>query len=69
MIVCLGKSADVKTGDLPGEDARRCARQESEPPYELRSGVTPVERRAAGKRMGGDHEPRKDTSASPGSTG
>lgn len=50
MIVCLGKSADVKTGYLSGQEARRCARQESEPPYELRSRVMPVEQRAAGRQ-------------------
>jgi hypothetical protein len=32
VIVCLGKRARVKTGYLPGQDARERARQESEPP-------------------------------------
>jgi hypothetical protein len=60
-LVAVGREGDVsvKTGDLTGQDVRNDACQESEPPYERRSGVTPVEQRAVGKWKGRDHETRR----------
>lgn len=52
------EGARVKTGDLPGQDFAPWgkARQKAEPPYELGSGVTPVEQRGVGRQIDSNHD-------------
>jgi hypothetical protein len=63
VIVGLEKRTHVNAGDLSGQNVGNGAGKKSEPPYEQRSGVMPMEQRVAGRQKLDAHEPRNATIA------